>query len=128
MTRTQIAEAQKLSCELAAWIAGSRNEPAPAPISGDPVRPPELSRDTVRQVQAYLALPGYDTGPVDGLPGRRTTVAVQRFQQDLGMTPTGRISDELLVLLKAAAATRQKEPAEPVSSGSGFLVNRDAGS
>ncbi len=127
MTPTQIAEAQKLSRELAAWIAEGRSEPAPATISGDPVRPPEPSRDTVRQVQAYLALLGYDPGPVDGLPGRRTTAAVRRFQQDLGMTLTGRISDELLALLKAAAAARQKEPAEPVSSGSGFLVSRDGG-
>ena len=96
-------------------------EPAPALVSGGPVRPPDPSRDTVRQVQAYLALLGYDLGPVDGLPGRRTTAAVRRFQKDLGMTPTGRISDELLALLKAAAAVRQQEPAEPVSSGSGFL-------
>ena len=125
MTQAQIAEAQKLSRELAAWIAEGRSEPAPAIISGDPVRPPEPSRDTVRQVQAYLALLGYDPGPVDGLPGRRTTAAVRRFQQDLGMILTGRISDELLALLKAAAAARQKEPAEPVSSGSGFLVSRD---
>ena len=127
MTPAQIAEAQKLSRELAARVAEDRGEPAPALVFGNPVPPPEPSRDTVRQVQAYLALLGYDLGPVDGLPGRRTTAAVRRFQQDLGMTPTGRVSDELLVLLKAAAAARQQEPAEPVSSGSGFLVSRDGG-
>ena len=127
VTPAQSAEAQKLSRELAAWIADGRGEPTPATIFGSPVRPPEPSRDTVRQVQAYLALLGYDPAPVDGLPGRRTTAAVRRFQQDLDMTPTGRISDELLALLKAAAAARQKAPAEPVSSGSGFLVSRDGG-
>ena len=126
MTPTQIAEAQKLSRELAARVAEDRGESAPALVFGNPVPPPEPSRNTVRQVQAYLALLGYDSGPVvDELPGRRTTAAVRRFQQDLGMTPTGRISDELLVLLKAAAAARRQEPAEPVSSGSGFLVSRD---
>ena len=125
MTPTQIAEAQKLSRELAARIAEDRGEPAPALVFGNPVPPPEPSRDTVRQVQAYLALLGYDLGPVDGLPGRRTTAAVRRFQQDFGMTPTGRISDELLVLLKAAAVAWQKDPAEPASSGSGFLVSGD---
>ena len=125
MTPAQIADAQKLSRELAARIAEGHSEPALAPITGDPVRPPDPSRDTVRQAQTYLALLGYDPGPVDGQPGRRTTAAVRRFQQDLGMTPTGRISEELLALLKAAAAARQKEPAEPVGSGSGFLVSGD---
>ena len=125
MTPTQIAEAQKLSRELAAWIAEGRGEPSLALVSDGSVRPPGPSRDTVRQVQTYLTLLGYDPGPTDGLPGRRTTAAVRRFQQDLGMTPTGRISDELLILLKAAAAARQQEPAEPVGSGSGFLVSGD---
>ena len=125
MTPAQIAEAQKLSRELAARTAEGHSEPALAPITGDPVRPPDPSRDTVRQAQTYLALLGYDPGPVDGQPGRRTTAAVRRFQQDLGMTPTGRISEELLALLKVAAAARQKEPAEPVGSGSGFLVSGD---
>lgn len=127
MTRIQIAEAQKLSRELAARIAENRGEPAPVLVSGDPVRPPDPSRDTVRQVQAFLTLLGYDPGLVDGLPGRRTTAAVRQFQQDLDMTPTGRISDELLALLKVAAAAWPKEPAEPASSGSGFLVSRDGG-
>lgn len=126
MIPAQIAEAQKLSRQLAAWIADGSGEPTPAPISGTPVRPPEPSRDTVHQVQTYLALLGSSPGPTDGLPGRRTTAAVRRFQQDLDMTPTGRISDELLVLLKAAAAARQKAPAGPVSSGSGFLVGGDS--
>ena len=84
MTPARIVEAQKLSHELVAWIADGRSVPAPARISGTPVRPPEPSRDTVRQVQAYLALLGYDPGPVDGLPGRRTTAAVLRFQQVCG--------------------------------------------
>ena len=52
MTPAQITEAQKLSRQLAAWIADGSGVQAPAPISGDPVRPPELSRDTVRQVSA----------------------------------------------------------------------------
>ena len=127
MTPAQIAEAQKLSRQLDARIADGRGEPTSASFSGARVRLPDPSRDTVRQVQAYLALLGYDIGPMDGLPGRRTTAAVRQFQQDLDMTPTGRISDELLALLKVAAAAWPKEPAEPASSGSGFLVSRDGG-
>ena len=125
MTSVQIAEAQKLSRELAAWIADGGDEPQPASISGDHVRSPGPSYDAVRQAQSYLALLGYDIESMDGLSGERTTAAVRQFQQDQGLTPTGRVSDELLVLLRAMAGARQSQPAEPVSSGSGFLVGRD---
>ena len=125
MTSAQVAEAQQLSRQLAAWIAGDGDEPRPASISEDPFRSPSPSYDAVRQAQSYLALLGYDTGSMDGLPGERTTAAVRQFQQDQGLTPTGRVSDELLVLLRAMAGARQNQPAEPVSSGSGFLVGRE---
>lgn len=71
MTPAQIAEAQKLSRQLAAWIADGSGVQAPAPISGTPVRPPEPSRDTVRQVQVYLALLSYDPRS-DGRIARQT--------------------------------------------------------
>ena len=124
MTSAQVAKAQELSRELAAWIARG-DESTLASIFGDPVRAPGPSHDAVRQAQSYLVFLGYDTGPLDGLPGQRTTNAVRHFQQDQGVTPTGRISEELLALLRAIAAARQRQPAEPVSSGTGFLVGRD---
>ena len=144
MTSAQIADAQKLSRELADWIkakgvaevedeisralgaqlAGG-DEPTPASISSDPVHSSAPSHDAVRQAQSYLALLGYDIGSMDGLLGERTTAAVRQFQQDMGVTPTGRISEELLALLRAMARARQTKPTEPASNGSGFLVSRD---
>ena len=125
MTSTEVAEAQELSRQLAAWIAGDADESTPASISGDPARASGPSNETVRQAQSYLALLGYDAGLMDGLPDQRTTDAVRQFQQDQGVTPTGRISEELLALLRAMAGIRQNRPTDPVSSGSGFLVGGD---
>ncbi|SMX44410.1 NlpC/P60 family protein [Actibacterium lipolyticum] len=44
---------------------------------------------TVRMVQERLAELGYDPGPIDGLRGRRTIVAVQQFQRDSGLVEDG---------------------------------------
>ena len=125
MTSTQVVRAQALSCEFAAWIADCGDESTLAPIFADPVRAPGPSHDAVHQAQSYLVLLGYDTGPLDGLPGQCTTVALRHFQQDQGITPTGRISEELLALLRAMAAARENPPADPVSSGTGFLVGQN---
>ena len=125
MTPVQVAEAQKLSRDLARWIAASSGGSAPAHVSDDFVPSPDSFRDLVRQAQTYLALLGYDPGPADGVSGPRTTAAVRRFQHDLGLTPTGRVSEELLVLLEGAATARNNKPDESVGSGSGFFVGGD---
>ena len=145
MTSTQIIEAQLLSGVIAdridratgidrlqpsspANLATPNDEQvaAPAPVAG-------LSQDAVRQSQLYLATLGYDPGPADGLIGRRTRTAVRRFQHHAGLTPTGRISEELLRLLQAAVMEGQdgragpgESPPKPetAGSGSGFVVNR----
>lgn len=121
---TQIAEAHKLGRQLDTRIA-SRNQPAPASLHGNPVRLGKASSVTVRQVQVYLAMLGYGPDRTDGLPSERTTAAVRWFQQELGVTLTGEISEELLVLLRAMATASPREPAEAESSGSGFRVGRN---
>jgi len=79
-------------------------------------------------VQGLLKALGYRPGPTDGLLGRRTVAAVKAFQRDLKLTPTGAVSEELLVLLKGAAVVA-KPPARrrPVmaGSGSGFIVSTE---
>ena len=106
MTPAQIAKAQALSRTLAARIEGGQRDAALSPPPDNPARPAGPSRDLVFEVQTYLARLGYDPGPLDGLPGRRTTEAVRRFQRDFGLAATGWISEELLALLVAVAAAR----------------------
>ena len=79
------------------------------------------------EAQKLLASLGYDPGLADGRADQRTKAAVRQFQRDLGITSTGRMSEELLALLAVAAVVRQTELAEPKreSSGSGFVVSRD---
>ena len=54
----------------------------------------------VSKVQENLARLGFDAGPTDGLMGSKTREAVKAFQTTLGLTPTGVVSEELLLLLE----------------------------
>lgn len=61
----------------------------------------QSSDDTVYQVQKKLKELGYDPGPTDGVWGRKTTLAIKRFQRDKGLPVTGKLDErtqaELLV-------------------------------
>ncbi len=57
--------------------------------------------ELIRNVQSNLTRLGYDTGPVDGFMGIKTRDAIRAFQTSLGITPTGRVSEELLLLLES---------------------------
>ena len=148
MTSTQIIEAQLLSGVVADRIDRVTGIDRPQPVpSSNPAQPNDVqvqapgtprpivspSQDTVRESQRYLAALGYNPGPADGLIGKRTRTAVQRFQRNAGLTPTGQITEELLRLLQTAVTQGQERqrqaaevPAKPetTGSGSGFVVNR----
>jgi hypothetical protein len=78
---------------------------APAPVSeataskpastsiGDP-RP--LSGDEVLEMQAWLKAFGFDPGPLDGLPGPKTTGAVKRYRTARQMEETGALDRSVL--------------------------------
>ena len=57
--------------------------------------------ELVTKVQSNLTRLGFDPGPTDGLTGVKTREAVRAFQVTLGITPTGVISEELLLLLES---------------------------
>ena len=61
----------------------------------------EARRVLVTAVQANLLRLGYELGGADGLLGHRTREAVRAFQTSLGISPTGQVSEELLLLLQA---------------------------
>jgi peptidoglycan hydrolase-like protein with peptidoglycan-binding domain len=50
----------------------------------------------VEAVQRELALSGFYTGPVDGLPGRRTKTSIAAYQKANGLAPTGEASQDLV--------------------------------
>jgi S1-C subfamily serine protease len=128
MTPTQIAEAQRLSRTLAQRIARGESV-STARVTAPPRRtgPP---RAMVTAAQKLLGRLGYKPGAVDGLAGKRTRSAVRAFQTDLGMSPTGVVSQELVALLQVAVAaitTKQDQAESPPqrASGSAFFVRAD---
>ena len=67
--------------------------------SSSPV-PSEL----VAKVQAGLNSLGYDVGKVDGIQGEATATAIRKFETFYNYDQTGKITPELLDMLKAANA------------------------
>lgn len=57
---------------------------------------------SVVRAQQLLAALGYDPGTVDGLFGARTAAAIEAFERDQGVTPTGEVSEALIQRLEAA--------------------------
>jgi hypothetical protein len=78
----------------------------PAPVETTPSAPP-LQRDEVSEIQARLRFFGFNPGPVDGTVGRKTEVAVRRYQQVRGQPQTGEIDGQLLEQLR-------QDPSPPV--------------
>ena len=53
----------------------------------------------VKSVQELLAQQNYNPGPVDGLMGRKTRIALENYQRDHHLFVTGRIDDATLIAL-----------------------------
>lgn len=54
-----------------------------------------MSFEMAKQIQAKLNELGHDAGPVDGIPGKQTTAAIQRYQVSIGQIPDGYLTKEL---------------------------------
>jgi glucose-6-phosphate dehydrogenase assembly protein OpcA len=52
------------------------------------------------ETQQLLAALGYYSGPIDGIPGPRTAVAIREAQKTFGLERTGKSSPELLTRLR----------------------------
>jgi len=70
-------------------------------VCESPAAAQAVSKVLIEQVRAQLKKLGYDPGP--GGTGAHTSSAVMAFQRDLGLTPTGKITEELLMLMRARA-------------------------
>ncbi len=66
--------------------------------------------DRVAAIQHALAIAAYGPLQADGIPGPQTREAIIRFQRDHGLPPTGEISDQLIVELRAAGALQEHAP------------------
>ena len=72
---------------------------------------------TVRQIQCLLAYLGYDPGAIDGIQGKNTRGAVQRFQAREGLSPDGIAGEETRKALLAAVAAGRMEEAPKDTGG-----------
>jgi len=68
---------------------------------------------TVLAIQSRLKELGYDVGPADGLFGRKTRAAIQKFQRDNSLVVDGNVNRSLLENL-AKAIPREKSIPSPV--------------
>ena len=58
------------------------------------------SRAERREIQQFLLNRGYDIGAVDGLIGDKTRQAIRQEQQRLGLSPTGRAGQQILIAFR----------------------------
>ena len=69
-------------------------------------------------VQDALNRTGYNAGPVDGAPGRRTRQAIREFQRDIPDVPDGKLTPEQTQLLFSRAYP-QPAPGEGAAPAAG---------
>ena len=81
--------------------------PAAAPVQGggaQAIVPPTpdqpLTQREIFEVQMRLQDERLDPGPVDGVPGPRTTVAIRHYQARKGLAQTGQLDRDLLESLR----------------------------
>lgn len=85
----------------------------PSPILLHPTAAAAHHSAYVVSVQRALATKGYYSGEMDGDCGPATTVAVERYQQDLGVAPQGdcRVGDKEWSALGLAEGSDSPTPA-----------------
>jgi hypothetical protein len=61
---------------------------------------------TLRAAQVYLTYLGYDAGAIDGLPGQRTSNALNHFYDDNNLSLPTEVNEEVLTALKEKIAAK----------------------
>jgi len=73
------------------------------------------SRERFAQIQKALIEAGFDPGTPDGFWGPKSVSALQQFQQDRGLEPTGRI--DALSLIRLGLGPKYDAPADTSGAG-----------
>jgi hypothetical protein len=97
-------------------VAGNQNDRQTGSSNSD------LSKD-IKQIQTLLTLLKFNPGPIDGIPGRKTTSAIKAFQRDIGVPVTGKIDENLksqldgaykLLVIRTQREQRKEEKKLPI--------------
>ena len=67
--------------------------------------PKKLSKKDIRKLQERLTELGYSPGPVDGIWGKKTETALKKFQEDNGLSVTGKYDTETTKKLSVTPQT-----------------------
>ena len=78
------------------WIADQNTTSSIAAPEAAPEIDAAQMKKAVQNIQAILNNNGYDAGPVDGVMGGKTKIAIQAFQEANGMEPTGNVDQALV--------------------------------
>ncbi len=92
-------------------------EPFQVPTPEDLQQPQEGWDGLVSRIQGHLAAMGYDPGPVDGMAGDQTIAAIEAFEEERGLEPSGEVTDALLAELAAAQEAGHRSAAAAAIPG-----------
>lgn len=95
-----------LSLALPGWAA---EEKKAAPTKGE--KAPGKGGEDTKKLQEALKAKGHDPGPIDGIMGRKTGVALKAFQKARGLKETGELDVQTAEKLGIA---KPKPPAKEV--------------
>jgi peptidoglycan hydrolase-like protein with peptidoglycan-binding domain len=92
-----------------ALLLQGHRHPAPFFSTRDVVAEPEPAQpsELVRTVQDALKQIGYYAGPLDGVPGPQTRLAILAFEAEAGLPENGEATAELLAAARAAGRPDQ---------------------
>jgi peptidoglycan hydrolase-like protein with peptidoglycan-binding domain len=109
---------------------GDRGTVSDPTLRSDRMHQGQYGSDTVRSAQQALQDKGFDVGGVDGVMGPRTESALRQFQQQNGISGSGRLDSRTLNALNVSAAggMSDRSGARTGNPGSGAIGSSPAGS
>ena len=75
--------------------------------------PKKLSKEDIRKLQERLTELGYSPGPVDGMWGKKTEAALKKFQEEHGLSVTGKFDTETTKKLSFTLQTEEITKEKP---------------